>query len=240
MSKWDNYLCELPRKMSTYKNRSDKRSRFKCDLDTICFSSSFRRLQDKAQVFPIEEGDFSRTRLTHSIEVMSVAESLGLLASNYIKKQEKLTTHEKKKVDEIPTILRAASLIHDLGNPPFGHITEGVIKNWFQTNLSKIWYNSGNNKFFYIDVSFSENSGIRSINGMLGDLVKDFIEFDSNAQSIRIVNSLQRTTSDIGSMNLSYTVLSTIIKYPYNHQTMEYWKAEKYGVFKCDSSIFKK
>ncbi len=73
---WDNLIKDDPiKKKKDYSNPNDSRSSFKQDFDTICFSSSFRRLQNKVQVFPIEEGDFSRTRLTHSIEVMTIAQS---------------------------------------------------------------------------------------------------------------------------------------------------------------------
>ena len=96
--------------------------------DAAAFSTPVRRLQDKAQVFPLEEHDAIRTRLTHSIEVSSVARGLGASAAAKLLKG-KLISYEQKTC--IETIAATCGLIHDLGNPPFGHAGEAAIGSWF-------------------------------------------------------------------------------------------------------------
>ena len=105
------------------------RDGFENDYDRILFSASFRRLQDKAQVFPLEKLDFVRTRLTHSLEVSSIAKSLGKGIGG------KLIEKTKEKVDDMCNILACSGLIHDLGNPPFGHFGEVAIREWFNAYL---------------------------------------------------------------------------------------------------------
>ena len=118
-------------KVTVKEAETDRRSQFKRDFDAVCNSTIIRRLQDKAQVFPLEEGDFSRTRLTHSIEVMSVAETLGEYAVEVIKEKSKTKEgqkflfgdHSTEKVTDIigdiPCIMKTIALLHDMGNPPF-------------------------------------------------------------------------------------------------------------------------
>lgn len=152
---WDKLLNpkRIRETSSVIRTRSDNRSPFKKDFDTICNSTVLRRLQDKAQVFPLEEEDYARSRLTHSIEVLSIAESLGIQAREIIKKKENKkyisqksdnSTYRKtnKLIDSIPTILMGAALLHDMGNPPFGHLGEQIINDWFKDNLQHFEYSS--------------------------------------------------------------------------------------------------
>lgn len=108
------------------KATSDFRSPFKKDFDTICNSTILRRLQDKAQVFPLEEEDYARSRLTHSIEVLSIAQSLGIEIKKIIKKAEyrqyinprkpKVISNKTNiRINDIPIILMAAAFLHDMG-----------------------------------------------------------------------------------------------------------------------------
>src|SRR5690606_35330018 len=90
-----------------------------------------RRLQDKAQVFPLQENDFTRTRLTHSLEVSALAKSLGKAVGLKILDTKIDPTFDATKVEELISLLQTAGLIHDLGNPPFGHYGETVIRQWF-------------------------------------------------------------------------------------------------------------
>src|SRR3990170_8035305 len=106
----------------------DARSPFQRDYDRIVFSSAFRRLQDKTQVFPLAESDYVRTRLTHSIETSCVARSLGSIVGEEIIKRHSL--HEYKPSD-FGAIVAAASLAHDIGNPPLGHSGEDAVQHWF-------------------------------------------------------------------------------------------------------------
>src|SRR6187402_802648 len=94
------------------------RSEFRRDGDRITFSSAFRRLQDKTQVFPLADNDYVRTRLTHSLEVASVARSLGVRVGDAICERDGIPGMHGSDFGEIAS---AAALAHDLGNPPFGH-----------------------------------------------------------------------------------------------------------------------
>lgn len=117
---------------------------FEKDYNSIILSASFRRLQDKTQVFPLDKSDFIRTRLTHSIEVATIGKQLGTMItknkSDFLQEEFDLTNEEKREertkiVNSIPTVLSCAGLLHDLGNPPFGHFGEVVIGEWFKEEL---------------------------------------------------------------------------------------------------------
>src|SRR5687768_2558681 len=110
------------------------RSAFEQDYDRIIFSHPFRRLQDKTQVHPLPEHDFVHTRLTHSLEVSSVGRSLGRQVGEHIlQRHTKLA--DQFSLFDFGAIVAAASLAHDLGNPPFGHAGEDAISDFFTQNL---------------------------------------------------------------------------------------------------------
>jgi dGTPase len=117
------------------KSRSqfDARTEFENDFDRVVFSSSFRRLRNKAQVFSLEAHDFVRTRLTHSIEVATIGRSLGEgAAAGMLRKYDELSALSPR---DIGTIVATACLLHDIGNPPFGHSGEKAIGRWFSANI---------------------------------------------------------------------------------------------------------
>lgn len=217
MYSWEKLLNPKRQYMSckesddkTLVSDNDYRSEFQKDFDTICNSSSLRRLQSKAQVFPLEREDFFRTRLTHSIEVMSIAESMGYSIIEVINKKEREKESDIcKYIKDIPTILKSAALIHDLGNPPFGHISEGVISKWFEENLSKLYFKG--NKLVFNNGFHDKQDDLKHI--LTNEQVGDFINFDGNAQSLRIITHLQNPIKFTG-MNLTYPIMATIIKYP--------------------------
>lgn len=174
---------------------------FVSDYETVITSPAFRRLQDKTQVFPLERNDFIHTRLTHSLEVMMIAKKLINNITYIVKtKFEKDGSHKemynefnKRQVD-ILQILETACLIHDIGNPPFGHVGEYIIRNWFKENIEKqiVSNNLNLNKFGQ-------------------DCLNDFYHFEGNAQALRIISKLSDNES--GNMNLTYAVINTIMKY---------------------------
>src|SRR6201994_3952781 len=109
------------------------RSEFQRDYDRIVFSSAFRRLQNKTQVFPLPGSVFVHNRLTHSLEVASVGRSLGknvddAIAAKYPNESAEFTEFYKY---ELPSVIAAACLAHDIGNPPFGHSGEEAIRTYF-------------------------------------------------------------------------------------------------------------
>lgn len=181
------------------------------DYDRIVGSSSVRRLQDKAQVFPLQEDDVARTRLTHSIEVSGLARSLGKAVGYQIEKRHDEKAFTSKQTDELAALLQVTGLVHDLGNPPFGHYGETAIRDWFEN-----WFDSSpflNTK----DVVFTSQQK------------DDFVFFDGNAQNWRIITKLQ-TLYDIYGANFTYATLGTIIKYPWQSDKRPNGK-EKFGYF---------
>jgi len=167
--------------------KPEDRSQFQRDYDRIIFSASFRRMQNKTQVFPLPEHIFVHNRLTHSLEVASVGRSLGNRLA------EKLTAENPENLlaRETGTIVSAACLAHDLGNPPFGHSGESAISNFFLNGAGKEFQN---------ELSPAEWS--------------DFIRFDGNANAFRILTH-QFAGKRPGGFALTYPTLASIVKYPY-------------------------
>lgn len=244
---WNNLLKpERQRNASTVvKSPNDTRSPFKKDFDTVCNSTILRRLQDKAQVFPLEDEDYARTRLTHSIEAMSIAESIGIQAVGTIKQGNKKYYAPSKRyysetmnlVEEIPTLLKTAALLHDMGNPPFGHLGEQIIGDWFKNNLGNLVFKS-DNKLYFKNTGDAEDSLTYKLKGQYQN---DLINFEGNAQLFRLVNKLCYVVDEYG-MNLSFPVMSTFIKYPTSslHIEKDNLFSKKLGFFASEESIYKK
>ena len=245
---WDKLLNPTRARIesSVQKLESDNRSPYKKDFDTVCNSAVLRRLQDKAQVFPLEQEDYARTRLTHSIEVLSIAGSLAVQAVSIIKKtldeyvsdsSEKTIEKTREYIEEIPTILNTAALLHDMGNPPFGHLGEQIISDWFSENLSKIVRN-GNDGYSFNDVGEAKNTLAYILKGKYAD---DLTHFDGNAQLLRLVTKLNYVVDKNG-MNLSYPVIATFIKYPCASSKIDDAKlsTKKAGYFSAEEETYKK
>ena len=209
--------------MKQYKN-VDLRSEFEKDYHRIVGSASFRRLQDKTQVFPLDKSDFIRTRLTHSLEVSSIAKSLGQNIGENILKYKKDSGFTPQMREDICNILQCAGLIHDIGNPPFGHFGEESIRKWFQTNLPLITYN-----------------GKKLDEVLLPQMKGDFYHFEGNAQALRLVTKLHFLVDENG-MNLTYGLLNTIIKYPVSSLEIDKStgdiKTKKMGYYFADGEMF--
>ncbi|SHL64543.1 dGTPase [Anaerocolumna jejuensis DSM 15929] len=171
------------------------------DYKAIISSAAFRRLQDKTQVFPLDKSDFVRTRLTHSIEVSTIARQLGIMitrnTSQYLQEDFK---NNSKYTDEIPVVLSCAGLLHDLGNPPFGHFGEVVIGEWFKKE-----FKNTNFKF----------KGKPVAKVLQEQMKKDLENFEGNAQALRILSKVKNKEEGYD-VNLTYGVLNTLIKYPTN------------------------
>ncbi|MDO5574516.1 MAG: deoxyguanosinetriphosphate triphosphohydrolase, partial [bacterium] len=177
-------------------NSSDLRTEFEKDYHRIIGSASFRRLQDKTQVFPLDRSDFIRTRLTHSLEVSSFAKSLGQNISEMLLKDKMDESFLPSYKQDVCDILQCAGLLHDIGNPPFGHFGETAIREWFRKNLSLIQYNG------------------KPVSEILTEQMReDFYHFEGNTQALRVVTKLHYLVDEHG-MNLTKGLLGTIIKYP--------------------------
>jgi len=203
---------------------SDLRSEFEKDYQRIIGSASFRRLQDKTQVFPLDKSDFIRTRLTHSIEVSSFAKSLGQNIGENILAFHRDTGFTPQMKEDICNILQCAGLIHDIGNPPFGHFGEVEIREWFERELS---------------VRRFRGTPIAEL--LSEQMRQDLYHFEGNAQALRLVTKLHFLVDDNG-MNLTYALLGTMIKYPVssleaNRRSADI-KDKKMGYYYADKEIF--
>ena len=192
--------------------RHDDRSEFKRDYDRLIFSSAFRRLQNKTQVFPLPGSIFVHNRLTHSLEVASVGMSIGNdISRRIIKKQPDL---KDTLVEEIGTIVSAACLAHDLGNPPFGHSGEKAIQTFF-----------------------SEGPGLKIKPMVSSEFWDDITHFEGNANAFRILTHRFKGRRQ-GGFVMTYSMLASIVKYPFasslagNHG--------KFGFFASEAESYKK
>lgn len=204
-----NKLLSIKRlgKPSSGQLNSDSRTQFQRDYDRLIFSSPFRRLQNKTQVFPLPGSVFVHNRLTHSLEVASVGRSLGNIVSAYI--EQKGVDHPL--IGEIGSVVAAACLAHDMGNPPFGHSGEDAIKEFFK---------QGEGRSLKTDLSDSQ--------------WKDFTLFDGNANALRIL-SHQFKGRRAGGYALTYTMLASIVKYPYESVLAP---KPKFGFFQSEKESF--
>ncbi len=226
---WTGLMCadrirQVPRNASS----SDMRSEFEKDYQRIISSASFRRLQDKTQVFPLDKSDFIRTRLTHSLEVANFARSIGRMIGNRIIEEKKDPAFTGQMRDDICSVLECAGLLHDIGNPPFGHFGEDAIRDWFSKNLKQIDYYDG-----------------KLIDALSPQQIQDFCHFEGNTQALRVVSKLHFLVDEHG-MNLTKALLATIMKYPCSSVQIGYNKKDperdiarkKMGYFAADREVF--
>ena len=203
---------------------ADLRSEFEKDYHRIIGSASFRRLQDKTQVFPLDKSDFVRTRLTHSLEVSSFAKSLGQNIGENILAYKKDAGFTMQMKEDICDILQCAGLIHDIGNPPFGHFGEVEIREWFERELSV-------RRFRGVPIAEVLSEQMR----------QDLYHFEGNAQALRLVTKLHFLVDDNG-MNLTYALLGTMIKYPVSSVQVDRRsgdiKDKKMGYYYAEKEIF--
>ena len=187
---WENLLnpIRLGAESATTESLDSTRSNFQRDYDRIIFSSPFRRLQNKTQVFPLPGSVFVHNRLTHSLEVASVGRTLGNLLVNIIQKKEGNST--SGLISEIPIIVSTASLAHDLGNPPFGHSGEEAIRKYFIDNAEYFKPLVNNDEWL------------------------DFTRYEGNANAFRLLTQ-QLKGRRSGGFRLSYATLAALVKYPH-------------------------
>lgn len=223
------------RESSSTKDKTDGRNPFENDLTRVTLSSHFRRLQDKAQVFPLEKSDFVRTRLTHSIEVACFARGLGLGVEQKLLRDNII---REKEIGYIPAILEVAGLVHDVGNPPFGHFGEEVIRDFFR-RVEKVSKDSG----YDLSVSNIHKNILEAYDHLSQQEKNDFLYFDGNPQGFRVLRRLG-LPNDGYSYNLNMAVLATIIKYPYSsiggNNKEEDCSRCKFGFFSSEEEEYEK
>ena len=213
---WNHLLSRTRLGMDKPRADSEARTDFQRDFDRIVFSSAFRRLQDKTQVFPLARNDYVRTRLTHSLEVSSVGRSLGTQVGDYV-----IRRHDLRGVypQDFGAIVAAACLAHDIGNPPFGHAGEDAIRMWFETSA-------------IAQEALMELTPAQR---------QDFLRFEGNAQGFRLIARLQ-SPDNRGGMQLTCATLGTFSKYPRASWLQETVAPgvgfKKFGFFQDDVDLF--
>ena len=210
---WNQLLSTKRFGMEAYhEKRADDRTEFQRDYDRLIFSAPFRRLQNKTQVFPLPGSVFVHNRLTHSLEVACVGRSLGVNVAHRLKEKKQMET---AYLEEIGSIVSAACLAHDLGNPPFGHSGEKAIATFF-----------------------SEGNGQHLKAEMTAEEWKDCTCFEGNANAFRLLTH-QFIGRRPGGFVLTYSTLASIVKYPYASVFSDP-KKQKFGFFDSEKNDFER
>ena len=198
--------------------QDDTRLGFEVDYDRIIFSAAFRSLQDKTQVIPLSKTDFVHTRLTHSLEVSVVGRSIGrLVGKKIIEKYPHLKAVHGFQANDFGAIVAAASLAHDIGNPPFGHSGEKAIGEYFSIGKGQHFKDKLTPKQW-----------------------QDLIDFEGNANGFSVLTSSRPGIE--GGLRLSYATLGAFMKYPKESLPKKPTKNiadKKYGFFQPDVAFFK-
>lgn len=213
---WKQYLSDHRVGGSSTSSKGTKqntagRSEFHKDYDRIIFSSAFRRLSDKTQVVPLPRSDYTRQRLTHSLEVSCVGRSLATLVYERIAPEAR----EQVAQGDFEAIVAAACLAHDIGNPPFGHFGEKAIQDWAKRQ---------------------QQDG--SLNGLTAAQQADLVLFEGNAQSFRVLTRLQMRVRQ-GGMRLTGATLGALMKYPCGSSETSKEGYKKHGYYQDDAELFR-
>ena len=198
------------------------------DRGRVLFCAPFRRLQNKAQVFSLETNASVRSRLTHSLEVSSIGRYVAIQAIDAFKKSELESLGVAGNERALITFVETACLLHDIGNPPFGHFGEIAISDWFHVNEGKL-----------------KPAGLGpEVLSEWQQYYNDFQHFDGNPQGFRLVSRLQASqTRDLFGLNLTATTLAATVKYPWSPQLVgtDYLgrKRKKAGYFKTEADVVK-
>lgn len=188
------------------------RSDFQRDYDRLIFSSPFRRLQNKTQVFPLPGSIFVHNRLTHSLEVSSCGRSIANEVAEVLWHIYE-DADVRQKLSHLGEIVAAACLAHDLGNPPFGHSGEKAISTFF-----------------------SEGEG-KCLEPLLDTHQwQDLIKFEGNANAFRLLTH-QFNGRRRGGFAMTYSMLASIVKYPFDSTLAT---KNKFGFFTTEIDDYKR
>ncbi len=218
--KWEQLLSNKRFGQEKAPHREDDRSEFQRDFDRLIFSAPFRRLQNKTQVFPLPGSIFVHNRLTHSLEVSSVGRSLG----NDVSRQllERHPELAKTHLTEMGSIVSAACLAHDLGNPPFGHSGERAIGAYFSEG-------AGSKYEHYL----CDETG----DSLIPEQWQDLTHFEGNANAFRLLTHHFKGRRE-GGFVMTYSTLASIVKYPYPSNQAS--KKGKFGFFQAEQADYEK
>lgn len=243
---WDKLLCAERFSDSLRQKPTDRpdqlswlvadRTEIERDFDRILFSTPMRRLGDKTQVFPRERNESVRNRLTHTHEVTNLARTVGhyivhgSLGENIIRDLGNTNDSRRRVLRDVPAMLTAIALAHDLGNPPFGHQGEYAIRTWMDQKADDL----------FAGVKESEHSDVQ-IEAPLSEAQKqDFLSFEGNAQTLRVLTRLQVVDDDLG-LNLTFGTLAALMKYTAGADAMmpdgENAALKKVGYFQSERQI---
>ena len=216
---WEQ-LLSLKRSGDTQKRPRDAQDEtrlgFDVDFDRIIFSSSFRSLQDKTQVIPLSETDFVHTRLTHSLEVSVVGRTLGRRVGKVLLERHPNLVALGYTFNDFGAIVAAASVTHDIGNPPFGHSGEKAIGEYFKTG-----------------------NGAKYKGKLTDKEYQDLIDFEGNANGFKILTESREGV--FGGLRLSYATLGAFLKYPKESlpkNPTNHIVDKKYGFFQSEKQEF--
>jgi len=187
------------------------RSDFQRDYDRLIFSSPFRRLQNKTQVFPLPGSIFVHNRLTHSLEVSSCGRSIANEVVSMISHRYSGDTETMERLGHIGEIVSAACLAHDLGNPPFGHSGEKAIATFF-----------------------SEGQGNILKDRLTQEQWLDLTRFEGNANAFRLLTHTFKGRRQ-GGFAMTYSTLASIVKYPFSSNIAT---KNKFGFFTTEHKSF--
>ena len=196
--------------------QDETRLGFEVDFDRIIFSEAFRSLQDKTQVIPLSETDFVHTRLTHSLEVSVVGRTLGRRVGKVLLERHLNLKELGYTFNDFGAIVAAASVMHDIGNPPFGHSGEKAIGEYFKTG-----------------------KGIQYKEVLSAEEYQDLIDFEGNANGLKILT--ENREGIYGGLRLSYATLGAFIKYPKESlpkKPTNHIADKKYGCFQSEKEAF--
>ena len=196
--------------------QDETRLGFDVDFDRIIFSSAFRSLQDKTQVIPLSETDFVHTRLTHSLEVSVVGRSIGRRVGKALLERHPNLVALGYTFNDFGAIVAAASVTHDIGNPPFGHSGEKAIGHFFKSGAGQQFKNQMSPKEY-----------------------QDLCDFEGNANGFKVLTQDKQDSK--GGLRLSYATLGAFTKYPKESLPVKpnsNIASKKYGFFQTEKSGF--
>lgn len=215
MLDWQKLLSSSRHGSSPRKPTGDRRrvsrSEFEADYDRAIYSSSFRRLGKKTQVHPMERNAHIHNRLTHSLEVASVARSFGRRLGHLL--ETKGVLPEPLNEYDIAFSLMAAALAHDIGNPPFGHAGEFAIREWIESHKDEFFPHNFDNPPLTADVSI----------------------FEGNAQGFRLAS--RNDLGELAYLQFTYCSLGTLVKYPWSSTDPRAAQHQKYNFFSTELDL---
>jgi len=238
---WDKLICDRrysaqpsnkpPTETKSTGDRSaSTRSAFEADYDRIVYSSAFRRLGKKTQVHPMETNAHIHNRLTHSLEVSSVSRTFSRMLINFLHSRGELPcrcgdnckTICFQTASDLSHMMMAASLAHDIGNPPFGHAGEFAIRHWAADHQDDL-------------LACLQEPTEEDEHHSLSGLKQDLLLFEGNAQAFRIC--ARQNVARSGYMRLTYSSIAAMVKYPWHSNEARAIDKKKYCFFSTEQKI---